>query len=76
MQSGGIQPVAAIPLKLVDAVGAAEGSSDTSMAASATPVLDTSIPPPASADAVMDPFGTLALTAESFNIRNRSSGIG
>ena len=76
VQSGGIQPVAAMPLKLVEAVGADEGSSDVSMAASATPVLDTSSFPPESADALMDPFASLAFSAESLSMRNRSSEIG
>jgi hypothetical protein len=65
-----------MPLKLVEAVGAADGSSDASMAASATPVAETSILPPESAEAFAVPLGAFAFAAASFSVRNRSSGIG
>src|SRR5262245_26901581 len=76
VQSGGIQPVEAMPAKLVEAVGAADGSSDVSIAARATPVPDTSDLSPGSAEALAGAFGTFAFCAASFNVRNRSSGIG
>src|SRR5689334_8724857 len=58
VQSGGIQPVAAMPAKLVDADGAADGSSDASIAARATPVPDTSDFSPGSEEAFAGAFGT------------------
>src|SRR5215510_5946968 len=76
VQSGGIQPVAAMPAKLVDAVGAADGSSDVSIAARATPVPETSDFAPESAEAFAGTFRTFAFCADSFNVRKRSSGIG
>ena len=77
VQSGGSQPVALIPAKLVDPVGAAAGGSPGASAAAAIgTALNSTFFLPESLMAWATAFASLAFGAAAFRASNFSSGIG
>src|SRR5437879_2205028 len=76
VQSGGIQPVADMPAKFVDAVGAEVGSSPGPSATGAAAIAANSLFLAVSLASVATGFASLAFGAASFRAWNSALGIG
>ena len=76
VQSGGSQPVAAMPAKLAPAIRAGAGSMAASAMRSAPAVAGSSAFRPVSGAAVALPRASLTLWARSLSLMNSGSGIG
>ena len=76
VQSGGIHPVAAIPAKFVEMVGAEAGSSPGPSATATAAIVASSLFLPVSFASVAAGFGSLAFGAASFSAWNSAFEIG
>jgi len=76
VQSGGIQPVEAMPAKLLELVGASDGAEPKSGAAAANAALISTFFPRVSLTRSAVGFASLAFGAALFNVSNASLEIG